>query len=65
MNLPKLFERVVWTFVQAFLGTLAGDGLLDLSIGPLKSAALGGLSAAFAVVTVAARQRLTELDQTP
>lgn len=61
-NLKDLAERMLWTFVQTFGGTMTGDGLFDLGIGPAKAAAVAGLGAVLTLATVFARQRITALD---
>lgn len=58
-----LAERTLWTFVQAFLGALAGSGVIDsIDLAVWESAALAGLGAVIALFTVVARQRLAALD---
>ncbi len=70
-----LIERIVWTFVAAFLGSLVGaplvlqvlEGLADVSIdisalqAMLVSATFAGVTAAANVVLVIARWRLSVL----
>ncbi len=70
-----LIERIVWTFVAAFLGSLLGaplvlevlEGLADVSIdisalqAMLVSATFAGVTAAANVVLVIARWRLSVL----
>lgn len=61
-QLKDLAERVVWTFIEAFLGVLSGNAALDLDMEGLEMAAVAGLGAVAAVLLVAARQRLVVLD---
>ena len=52
-------ERALWTFVQSFIGALAATTFTDLDA--LGAAAVGGISAGLAVLSVAARTRLGQL----
>lgn len=61
-TVKDLAERTAWTFVQAFGGTMTGDGVFDLGIGPAKAAAVAGIGAVITLATVVARQRLAVLD---
>lgn len=62
-NLKDLAERTLWTFAQAFLGAIAGSGVVDsIDLAVWQSAALAGAGAVIALFTVVARQRLAELD---
>jgi hypothetical protein len=54
-------ERLVWTFVSAFLGTLTGSAVLDLGLDGLQVAALAALGACANAVTQLARYRLSVL----
>ena len=54
-------ERLVWTFVSAFLGTLTGSAVLDLGLDAVQVAALAGLGAVANAVTQLARYRLSVL----
>lgn len=54
-------ERLVWTFVSAFLGTLTGSAVLDLGLDAVQVAALAGLGAVANAVTQVARYRLSVL----
>ena len=56
-----LAERLFWTFVAAFLGTLTGSAVLDLGLDALQVAALAGLGAVANAVLVIARWRLSVL----
>ena len=56
-----LAERLLWTFVAAFLGTLTGSAVLDLGLDALQVAALAGLGAVANAVLVIARWRLSVL----
>ncbi len=51
MLLRDLAERVLWTFVETFLGVLVVDqALLDGDLGAVKVAAAAGAAAVAAVV---------------
>ena len=54
-------ERLVWTFVSAFGGTLVGANLIGMDIDALQVAAIAGLSAVVNAVTQLARWRLSVL----
>ena len=54
-------ERLVWTFVSAFLGTLTGSAVLDLGLDVVQVAALAGLGAVANAVAQFARYRLSVL----
>ena len=54
-------ERLVWTFVSAFGGTLVGANLIGMDIDALQVAAIAGLSAVVNAVTQIARWRLSVL----
>ena len=56
--LVDLSERCVWTFVEAFLGTVTGAALLGLDVAPIHAGAVAGLSAVLAVVKGFAGSRL-------
>lgn len=56
-----LLERLVWTFVSAFLGALVGASVLDLDVDAVQAAALAGLGAAANALTIFARWRLSVL----
>jgi len=53
-----LAERVVWTFVQAFLGTLSAAPLVGLDVSMLKVAALAGAAAVLSFLKGVAASRL-------
>ena len=57
----RAFERALWTFVQTFIGALTATTFTDLDA--LGAAAVAGLSAGLAVLSVAARTRLGQLDE--
>ena len=57
----QFLERLVWTFVSAFLGTLTGSAVLDLDLAAVQVAALAGLGAVANAVTQLARYRLSVL----
>ena len=51
MLLRDLAERTVWTFIQAFLGTLAVDQfVMDGDLGALRAALAAALAAVAAVI---------------
>lgn len=54
-------ERLVWTFVSAFLGSLVGASVLALDVSTLQVAALAGLGAVVNALTQFARWRLSVL----
>lgn len=54
-------ERLVWTFVSAFLGALVGASVLDVDVDAVQAAALAGLGAVANAVTLFARWRLSVL----
>lgn len=56
-----LLERLVWTFVAAFLGALTGAAVLSLDVTALQAAAMAGLGAVANAVLVIARWRLSVL----
>lgn len=56
-----LLERLFWTFVAAFLGTLLGAAVLDVDVDALQAAAMAGLGAAANFVLLIARWRLSVL----
>lgn len=61
---PKItdtIERLLWTFVAAFLGQLVGAAVLDLGVSALQSAAVAGLGAVANAVLLLARWRLSVL----
>lgn len=51
-------ERVVATFLQAFLAALLAGPLDLVSVGTLRAAALGGIAAALSVIKAALATRL-------
>lgn len=56
-----LLERILWTFVAAFLGALTGAAVLSLDVSALQAAAMAGLGAVANAVLVFARWRLSVL----
>lgn len=56
-----LLERILWTFVAAFLGALTGAAVLSLDVTALQAAAMAGLGAVANAVLVIARWRLSVL----
>lgn len=70
MDLQDLKHRVVWTFVQAFTGSLSvtslTDSLLDLDLGlltvVLMAAATAGVGDVLVVLKEYARQQLGDPD---
>ena len=56
----RAFERALWTFIQTFIGALTATTFTDLDV--YGAAAVAGLSAGLAVLSVAARTRLGQLD---
>lgn len=56
-----LAERILWTFVAAFLGALTGAAVLSLDVTALEAAAMAGLGAVANAVLVIARWRLSVL----
>lgn len=56
-----LLERLVWTFVAAFVGALTGAAVLSLDVTALQAAAMAGLGAVANAVLVIARWRLSVL----
>lgn len=56
-----LLERILWTFVAAFLGALTGAAVLSLDVTALQAAAMAGLGAVANAVLVFARWRLSVL----
>lgn len=56
-----LLERLVWTFVAAFVGALTGSAVLSLDVTALQAAAMAGLGAVANAVLVFARWRLSVL----
>ena len=59
MFIRDLLERVVWTFIQSFLGVLAVDqALLDGDLGAVKVAAAAGAAAVASVIKGVAASRL-------
>lgn len=61
MNLRDTLERLLWTFVAAFLGALTGSAVMGLDLDALEVAAVAGLGAVFNAVTLIARWRLSVL----
>lgn len=59
--LRDTLERLFWTFVAAFLGTLVGTAVLDLGVSSLQAAAVAGLGAVANAVLLLARWRLSVL----
>lgn len=56
-----LLERILWTFVAAFVGALTGAAVLSLDVTALQAAAMAGLGAVANAVLVFARWRLSVL----
>lgn len=54
-------ERLVWTFVSAFGGTLVGANLIGMDVDALQAAAIAGCGAVVNAVTQLARWRLSVL----
>ena len=54
-------ERLVWTFVSAFLGALVGASVLNLDVDAVQAAALAGLGAVANAASQFARWRLSVL----
>ena len=54
-------ERLLWTFVAAFVGQFVGGALLSLDTSTLQSAAVAGLGAVANAVLLLARWRLSVL----
>lgn len=53
-----LAERVLWTFVQAFLGTLTVAPIVDVDLPTVKVAALAGAAAVLSLLKGVAASRL-------
>lgn len=53
-----LTERVLWTFVQSFLGTLSAAPLVDVDLPTVKVAALAGAAAVLSLLKGVAASRL-------
>lgn len=56
-----LLERMVWTFVQAFLAALTANGLNIVDLGGWEAAAIAGLGAVLSLLKSVAAHRLEEL----
>ena len=56
------FERALWTAIQAFIGALSANAFGITNLAVVEAAAIAGLSAGLAVLSVAARTRLGQLD---
>ncbi len=55
-------ERIVWTFVQAFVGALLADAAGVLNLDAVKAAGIAGLAAVLAVVKTVAASRIGRPD---
>ena len=56
-----LGERLLWTAVSAFLGTLVAGGVFDVGVSVLAAAGIAAAGAAVNFVLVVARWRLSVL----
>lgn len=61
MTVRDVAERVLWTFVQAFLGAFVVVSFTDVD--PLEGAAIAGLTAVFSLIKNVAARRLKELPE--
>ena len=55
-----VLEKTLWTFVQAFLGSLTVAPLVGLDVNAIQLAALSGASAALVVVKEFAKKKLSK-----
>jgi hypothetical protein len=62
VNLPDLAHRMLWTFVQTFLGTLTASSLLDLKVGIVAAAAAAAIADVLVIVKEYARHQLAPPD---
>jgi len=58
----RAFERALWTALQSFIGALSANAFGITNLAVVEAAAIAGLSAGLAVLSVAARTRLGQLD---
>jgi uncharacterized membrane protein len=57
-ELKDTLEKTLWTFVEAFIGTLTVAPLVGVDVGALQIAALSGASAALVVVKEFAKKKV-------
>tara|TARA_R100000458_G_C8276401_1_gene251722 strand:+ start:1870 stop:2058 length:189 start_codon:yes stop_codon:yes gene_type:complete len=56
----EILEKVLWTFVEAFIGALTVAPLVGIDAGALQLAAISGASAALVVVKEFAKKQLNK-----
>ena len=56
----EILEKVLWTFVEAFIGALTVAPLVGIDAGVVQLAAISGASAALVVVKEFAKKQLNK-----
>ena len=59
-DLKDMLERTAWTFIEAFIGALTVDPLVDVEAETIQLAALAGGGAALAVIKTYAKKQISK-----